>query len=468
MGCCRPGAILPAILCSVMACIFSGCGRSKAAPGQPTMNELMHRRADSRRQARDYEEAALRHAQALTPVEAQQVLANLKQNPQDGESFRALIFHYQYTSDLQGLDALRLWYIAHEPGGKISPGNINPRWDRATYDRGKALWLAHVKRPGAVFEIFRRAADFLEGGDKPLAEQVLEAGRKAYPDNRRWSRAFGRHYAQVLLGSAEPLTGEGVFRLATAEEAHTPYALGVRARLEKSTDVPILAQTVQYLTVWGNPFARAARESGIDGIPLARMYLQRAVSLGCDSNVARGLASRITQIEQVRRRQQLLTMSPAEQSHLPDSDRMLLTLFQMQTAWSMQNTADAAAKARVLLDLSARNQGDPLFGDAVLESNLVLGKLALRNGEKKAAMHYLLAAADAPSDLIRRGEFEMNLPRALVDRGEREAVAQFLERIAPKTIRPLLYREWAAKIRQGINPDLVPMTAGRNCSQDPC
>jgi hypothetical protein len=61
----------------------------------------------------------------------------------------------------------------------------------------------------------------------------------------------------------------------------------------------------------------------------------------------------------------------------------------------------------------------------------------------------------------------MNLPRAIVDSGEREAVAQFLERMSGKTIRADQFKEWAGQIRKGINPDLHRMSYP-GCSHDPC
>jgi hypothetical protein len=60
----------------------------------------------------------------------------------------------------------------------------------------------------------------------------------------------------------------------------------------------------------------------------------------------------------------------------------------------------------------------------------------------------------------------MELPRSLVDWGEREAVAQFLERCAKFNHRGKQLAEWAAQIRQGINPDLIPMRTG--CPNEPC
>jgi len=60
----------------------------------------------------------------------------------------------------------------------------------------------------------------------------------------------------------------------------------------------------------------------------------------------------------------------------------------------------------------------------------------------------------------------MELPRALVDWGERDAVADFLERIATYNTRKEQFTEWARLIREGRNPDLIPLHTG--CPKEPC
>jgi hypothetical protein len=140
----------------------------------------------------------------------------------------------------------------------------------------------------------------------------------------------------------------------------------------------------------------------------------------------------------------------------------------MRSTW-IENPDDSATKARELLDLAARNRNDPLYGDALFEANMTLGKAALKRGDKKAAARDLLAAAGTPgSDRIRLGEFEMNLPRALVDWGERRVVAEFFDRMAPKTVRSKQFENWSADIQKGINPDLIPTFSFPGCSKDPC
>jgi hypothetical protein len=466
------GAMVGAALCVYLILVFTACQLNraeKAAPGQPTMNELMHRRADARRQQQEKEKAMIERAQALGPDDAQLLLAKLKENPEDLDTYWTLARHYEYRVNVKDLDALRLWYIEHQPDGKIWPGSINPQYDRAGYERGKALWLAHLKRPGAPAETYQRAADFLEGADRPVAEWVLQSGQRAYPNDTRWATAFGRHYAQALLGSGEPVTEFNVFRVTNAQEAQSLYAQTVRARLAESNDARVLAQTAQYLLTWSGHSTRGAKDAAPDAMQLARTYLDRALSIDPNSENANLIKMRLTELGQLRRAEQLAKMPPAELANAGDGDRMILALSLMRRTWIQSKPDEAAAKARELLELAARHPGDTMYGDALFEGNVILGKLALRHGDKKAAARNLRAAAETPgSDHIRRGEFEMNLPRALVDWGERREVADFLERMAPKTVRSRQFQDWAAEIRRGINPDLIPTFSYGGCTKGPC
>ena len=451
-------------LCAAAIVAFGACRldrAERAAPGQPTENQLMHRRAAAGLERQQHEKALVEHAHALNPADAQALLARLKQNPQDQDAYWTLVRHYEFRSDVKGLDGLRLWYIEHQPDSKIWPGNINPRYDRSAYERGKSLWLANLKRPGATADRYQRAADFLEGGDKPLAESVLEAGRKAYPDDARWSSCLGRHYAQVLLGSTEPVTEFNVFRSASAQESQSPYAQTVRARLADSTDVRVLAQTAQYLLAWDR------RGTG-DALPLARAYVERALTLDPHSELAREIHYRVAATAEDHRKGELVKMSPAEQANLGVTDRMLLAITKVRD-FRLLHSPEQPARARELLSLALQHPDDPAAGDALFEANMFLGKEALWRGDKRAAVSHLLAAAGTRgSERIRRGYFEMNLPRALVDWGERSAVADFLDHMAPKVARAQEFRDWSAAIRKGINPDMTPTFSYPGCTKDPC
>lgn len=148
-------------------------------------------------------------------------------------------------------------------------------------------------------------------------------------------------------------------------------------------------------------------------------------------------------------------LSPPEQ--LSQSDKMWLLRGQTEEAFWDGKMDEAESKARELLALAARNTNDPEYGNAIFSANLSLGHVMLRRGDKRQAAGYLLAASNAPStDDLRYGYIDMTVARQLVDLGEREAVAQFLDRCPQFNYRSKDLTEWAAQIRKGINPDLTP------------
>src|SRR5437867_2166982 len=201
----------------------------KLAPGQPTMNELMHQRADQNQAWEKQRQALIDEVHKLTPQQAQALEAQVKTKPEDRETLTRLVRYYEYKVDVKRMNALTLWYIEHEPHRQWA-WNINPAWDQRAYEQGKKLWLAHVKRSSATPAVYRNAAAFLEGGDKPLAEDILLAGQKKHPTTD-WTMTLGQHYAQALLGSTGPLAEFNVVRSVSMKEAHGPYSLSVRNRL---------------------------------------------------------------------------------------------------------------------------------------------------------------------------------------------------------------------------------------------
>ena len=431
----RSRALLGTTICTVAIAVFSACQVDRKS----SMHDLAMRRAQSNMKQEAHRKAIETRARSLTASEANQLLATLEQNPHDADIYWTLIRHYEWTGDIEGLDGLTLWYIEHQPGEEPAAGNIDPRIDRAGYEKGKSLWLGNVKRPGAPALFYRRAAEYLDGGDPSLAESLLQTGRKAYPDDPEWPMAFGRHYARVLLRSPEPADTEAV-----------------RRDLAASRDVPVLAAT-----------ARALLRA--DQVRLARAYVDQALSVDPESAVAKSVQASLAERENFERVRQLEKLPAVELAGIPVHDRMLLALYRIREDSVRQNFGAAESKARNLLDLAARNPQDPLYGAAIFDAHMALGKAALRRSDVQSAVRHLLEAAETPgSGQVFRGNFDMNLPRALVDRGERQAVVNFFRRLAPKTLRRRQFEEWAARLSRGANPDLLPVFFAPGCSHDPC
>src|SRR5690349_15073030 len=133
----------------------------------------MHRAAAPKPELQARYDAREQRVKQLTPQAARSLAEQLKANPEDRDTFWILFRYWEKTGDIKDRHALRLWYIEHHPAGKLMPGNIDPAVDRAAYQRGRTLWLANIKRAGAAPETFERAASFLDGGDRRLAEKAL-------------------------------------------------------------------------------------------------------------------------------------------------------------------------------------------------------------------------------------------------------------------------------------------------------
>lgn len=72
-------------------------------------------------------------------------------------------------------------------------------------------------------------------------------------------------------------------------------------------------------------------------------------------------------------------------------------------------------------------------------------------------MSYLLAASEAPAtEYLRYQQLDMSLPDSLVQTGDREAVAKFLDRCAKFDDAHEPLAKWAAEIRSGLNPRMMP------------
>jgi len=105
------------------------------------------------------------------------------------------------------------------------------------------------------------------------------------------------------------------------------------------------------------------------------------------------------------------------------------------------------------LKLAPRFTDDPAYGTAIYTANMTLSALALRDGDREAAVVYLERASEAPSsEQLAYGDDVVwhRLVRDLVARGESRAAIAYLERLARTSIAQRIeLREWAATLRRG-------------------
>ena len=119
--------------------------------------------------------------------------------------------------------------------------------------------------------------------------------------------------------------------------------------------------------------------------------------------------------------------------------------------------ANAQQEATEALDAAPRFTDDASYGQAVHDGNMVLGRLALRTGDRAEAIRRLKAAGSSPgAPVLNSFGPDMSLARDLLAVGEREAVLAYFEqcRVFWGTGRRhgADLSAWAADVRAGRSP----------------
>lgn len=111
---------------------------------------------------------------------------------------------------------------------------------------------------------------------------------------------------------------------------------------------------------------------------------------------------------------------------------------------------NAAYAQRLLRD-------EPQSGDATYIGNLILAQASLDKNDVSAAKQYLRQAAATPSaHIIEQNGLDVSVARVLFDRGERDAVAEYLNqgrRLWPQGGQ--IINRWQAAIKAGRRPNFV-------------
>ncbi len=453
----RAKSIASAIACALMLATFLACNLGRPtgrAPGQPAMSEqdrsLRGSLLQRQQQAQQRDEAVWKAARNLTPGSAKELDADVKAHPIDPDKLLELLRYYQSQKDLKALDAFTLWMIGQHPEIRSGWGHRpewDTVWDREGYDRGRQLWTTQLEKSWDSPFVYMNAAEFLSGNDNEQAERILLEGQRRFPatgqySGLHWDVFLARHYAWALRGSPGQLPDDRM--AAPVDEsggapAQGAYPQKIRETLAASKDTELLTRTVEQLQA-----NRPNRE-------LCRSLIERVLSIDPENRQAH------LQLYGFHRNDVELH-AETDPGSLSDSDRMVWMQSQLEPPRAVRADAKGTeTKARELLALASRNTKDPNYGTAVFLAKMALGGAALNGGDRAEAVRYLLAASDAPpTEFLRYKQIDMSLARNLVDAGERESVAKFLDHCAKfnRANEPLT--AWAAQIRKGLNPRLMP------------
>lgn len=115
----------------------------------------------------------------------------------------------------------------------------------------------------------------------------------------------------------------------------------------------------------------------------------------------------------------------------------------------------AAAYSRELLEMAMQYKQNWNFGNAVHKGNLMLGRLALRQGNVEEAKKRLIAGGNtAGSPQLDSFGPNMSLAKDLLEKGEKDIVLQYFELC--RRFWEMDYgnlRQWAEQVKKGESPD---------------
>lgn len=469
-----------ALLCPAVLVLAVACRQQVAAeplrPDPDVQNQIEEQNARSERH-----KAAI----AMTVEEAAALERALDANPNDIDTREKLIIFYDqagkvsWEQKLAGLRKHGLWRLAHLPETDLWIPHISKRWDPEGYAQAKKLWLEYAAKPDVTAKTLGRAAAFMDRYDKPAAEELLLRAHQMEPAGP-WSTRLGDLYARAIAGTIDPRYGT-----VDKAEASSLFANEARRTLEASTDPKILAAA-------GYELALRHREASAN--EFGRRLLERALGIDPQNTRARSALARLQYLErhghiqarldEAAKQEKFDSFSDARYSAvsaLPEDDRLFYLPGAAESAYmraeyvdytagqkpapaqeeARKNAARGFARARQFAnDAVALAQKHPQAAqdqDVIYRAETVLGVLALKDGDRDAAVRHMRAAAAAP--ISERGRLTSGfglrgrLVEYLLRAGERASVVEYLEQSAERfpQDREQLLKD-AAQIRAGVMP----------------
>jgi beta-lactamase regulating signal transducer with metallopeptidase domain len=427
---------------------------------------------------------------AIGPKQIGELEGAVGEDPEYLSARHQLLLYYWTNPNLLRRRSHILWIIEHHPESRmagsiltrLSPNDLEQSFpgDPTGYEQARALWLAQTDRPMASPAILGNASFFFEGSDQPLAEALLLRARAADPQGP-WSARLGRFYALVLGGLSAQVSRSRIRAVSLASPTSS-IGIGVRQKLGESTDDVLLTAAGWFLlgSVRG-------LERPFDLDYWAEACFRRSLRLN-----PRGVLAHTLLLDMSRHRNrgeplwpeppmlQYASISALPEGErfeqLPDLARRAYATLEDLSRWNDPNLQDrrdlarqqAEDYARDALHLSPKYRGHPRYGTAIYNANITLGALALRDGDRHTAVEFLRRASEAPSseELVYGDDVVVgphwNLAGQLLERGERQAVIEFSERMAAINI-PLRKElaDAAIAIRRGEMPAIYRIRGTR-------
>jgi tetratricopeptide (TPR) repeat protein len=355
-----------------------------------------------------------------------------------------------------------LWLIEHKPDALVLSeyiANVDKAADAETWAEADRLWRTRTAGSTAAEEVLVNAIHFYRFGDAAQARTLAAEGLAAHPGSAKLAGARGGLLAVSILGMKQA----DRFGAATSfdeSRAKSDEAALDRRELEAAKDPNLAGGAAETLSRQTSPLFLQKRTALLAEIEaLTERLFQRATELDPqDKRWKTGLASfywasasrKTAPAEKVALLEKSLSIAgegPPRSYALPELAQAYL---------QAGDTAKAADAAHQVLTL-AENRSDPNYGGALHTGNIVLGRIAVKQGDLEEAKRRLLAAGNTPgSPTLNSFGPNWNLAQELFAKGERDTVLAYID-LCRKFWKMGESRldTWAAAIREGGSPNFL-------------
>jgi hypothetical protein len=316
--------------------------------------------------------------------------------------------------------------------------------------QAEQAWQRALTKDPQNNQVLLNGALFSATIDPSFSERILQEAKSNRVDDALWNRSLGWLYATVLVSGSDN---------AFAEHARSTLTNSKNAALLAAA-APVLAQPEQKFS--RNPprwwFSRPKY------IELSEELAARAVSVEPNGPYPLWTLLQVLTVE--------VDTAETPEQHLA-AEKKVYDLFQhfndiavdpgyrtlllpvlASLAFEVKDDKAAKTYATQALDVAAQRsdmiQGIAVGPQAIHDANDVLGRIALRDGNVQQAEEYLLKAAATPGGgIMSTLGPRMLLAQALLDRGERDVVLEYLEKIKTSWKSGAIQLDyWIAAIRK--------------------
>jgi hypothetical protein len=363
------------------------------------------------------------------------------------------------------------WLIKNQPGSSLSGSSeitIDPIGhqlaDNEGYEVAKQLWHRQIEKDKADKKILLNAAHFLRLHDKKYAEKYLKKAND--------SRHLGELYALGIL-RINSMSHTGIATGIGKRPRDYSFAKKASQELKDSSDPLVLSTATSFLLTRGSMLkSSVGNRLDIDPVEYAAGLISKLEELcsPCAADnlilyyeIKRMMATSEEEIQTLAERE-LVELEKLWKlvNSLQVADKQMKRTYDVRmlgklavTAFDAGEIIKAEVYAKQLLEIESVAKDQKSSSHNTHLVNIILGRVALKQGNIKKAGEHLIKAGQIPGDgaLSTFGP-NMALAKELLEHGDKQVVLQYLELCKKFWIMGKQKLDiWSAIIKKGGIPD---------------